>query len=56
MVAGLRNELFRVPLVFYPDTYAFASTVVLVAGLASALLVRRKLDQLDLVAVLKARE
>jgi putative ABC transport system permease protein len=56
MVAGLRNELFRVPLVFYPDTYAFAATVVLVAGLASALLVRRKLDHLDLVAVLKARE
>jgi len=56
MVSGLRNELFRVPVVFYPGTYAFASTIVLISALVSALLVRRKLDHLDLVAVLKARE
>jgi putative ABC transport system permease protein len=56
MVNGLRNELFRVPIVFYPGTYAFASTIVLASALVSALLVRRKLDHLDLVAVLKARE
>jgi putative ABC transport system permease protein len=56
MVNGLRNELFRVPLVFYPETYSFAATIVLVSALLSALLVRRKLDHLDLVAVLKARE
>jgi len=30
--------------------------VVLASGIASALLVRRKLDRLDLIAVLKTRE
>jgi putative ABC transport system permease protein len=37
-------------------TYGFAVTVTLVGTLLSALVVRRRLDQLDLVAVLKARE
>jgi putative ABC transport system permease protein len=49
-------ELFRVPLYIRPSTYAFATTVVLLAALASALVVRRGLDRLDLVAVLKSRE
>jgi putative ABC transport system permease protein len=38
------------------STFAFAVTVVLTATLASALLVRRQLDRLDLVAVLKTKE
>ena len=38
------------------QTYAFATLVTLGAGLVSALLVRRKLDQLDLIGVLKTRE
>jgi putative ABC transport system permease protein len=37
-------------------TYAFATVVTLAAGLVSALLVRRKLDKLDLIGVLKTRE
>ncbi len=49
-------ELFRVPLFIRPSTYAFATTVVLLAAAASALVVRRGLDRLDLVAVLKSRE
>jgi putative ABC transport system permease protein len=56
MAAGLQNELFRIPLIVNADTYAFAATVVLVSGLLSGLAVRRKLDHLDLVAVLKSRE
>ncbi|HEY8506372.1 MAG TPA: FtsX-like permease family protein, partial [Gemmataceae bacterium] len=51
-----RSELFRIPLVVSPSTYAFAATVVLLAALASGLVVRRSLDHLDLVAVLKAKE
>lgn len=50
------TELFRIPLVVYPSTYAFAAVVTLGAAAASALVVRRQLDQLDLVAVLKTRE
>jgi putative ABC transport system permease protein len=54
--AALATEMFRIPLVVFHSTYAFATTVVLVAALGSGLLVRRKLDHLDLVAVLKSRE
>lgn len=44
------------PVIIAPATYAWAALIVLAAGLLSALLVRRKIDQLDLVAVLKVRE
>lgn len=49
-------ELFRLPLVLTPATYAFSVGVVGVAFLLSALLVRRRLDRIDLVEVLKSRE
>ncbi len=52
----LQNELYRVPLVINPDTYAFAAAVVVAATVVSALVVRRKLDHLDLIAVLKTKE
>jgi putative ABC transport system permease protein len=44
------------PVVIAPDTYAWAALIVLAAGAASALLVRRRVDRFDLVAVLKVRE
>jgi putative ABC transport system permease protein len=56
MVANLQTELFRIPLVIEPATYSFAAIVVLVSGLISGLIVRRRLDHLDLVAVLKTKE
>lgn len=46
----------HLPLVVAPRTYAFACLVVLVAGVASGLIVRRRVDELDLVGVLKTRE
>jgi putative ABC transport system permease protein len=49
-------ELFRMPFMISNKTYAFSVMVVLASGVASALLVRRKLDRLDLIAVLKTRE
>ena len=49
-------ELFRFPLVIERTTYGLASAVVMMASLVSGLLVRSKLDHLDLIAVLKARE
>lgn len=52
----MQNDLFRVPVVLVPQTYAFAATVVLVSALLSGLAVRRRLDHLDLIAVLKATE
>ncbi len=49
-------ETLRIPLVITPRTYAFVAAAVAISGALSALLVRRKLDRLDLVAVLKMRE
>jgi putative ABC transport system permease protein len=52
----MQNDLFRVPVVLVPQTYAFAASVVLVSAIVSGLAVRRRLDQLDLIAVLKTAE
>jgi putative ABC transport system permease protein len=49
-------ERYRFPLVVSPRTYAFAVLVVLASSAVSGLLVRRQLDRLDLVGVLKTRE
>jgi len=49
-------EIFRIPFFISNQTYAFSVAVVLASGIASALLVRRKLDRLDLIGVLKTRE
>jgi putative ABC transport system permease protein len=56
VVLAFDTDLYRIPLVIAPSTYGFAATVVLAATLISALTVRRKLDHLDLVAVLKTKE
>ncbi len=55
-VSGFESDLYRIPLVLQADTFALASIVVLGAALAAALVVRRRLDRLDLVAVMKTRE
>jgi putative ABC transport system permease protein len=53
---SMGNDLYRVPYVIHSSTYAFAAIVVVLAAAGSALLVRRKLDHMDLVEVLKTRE
>ncbi len=50
------SEVMEFPLVILPDTYLYAGAVVVAAGIASALIVRNRIDNLDLVAVLKTRE
>jgi putative ABC transport system permease protein len=49
-------ERMHPPLVINLSTYAFALLVFLAGATASALVVRRGLDRLDLIGVLKARE
>lgn len=56
LVTSLATEVFRIPLVINPSTYGISALVVLVAAVFSGLIVRRKLDHLNLVAVLKSRE
>jgi putative ABC transport system permease protein len=50
------TEVMELPLVILPDTYLFAGAIVAAAGVLSALIVRHRIDQLDLVGVLKTRE
>lgn len=56
LVKALESELFRMPLVISMQTYAIASCVIAAAVLVSGLLLARRLQRLDLVAVLKTRE
>jgi putative ABC transport system permease protein len=57
LVAELtQSDQFYFPVVIQPRTYALAGLAVLVSGLASALVVRRRIDRLDMVAALKTRE
>jgi len=50
------TELFRMPLVIDRSTYGFAATVTVAAACGSAFVVRRLIDRLDLIAVLKSKE
>jgi putative ABC transport system permease protein len=50
------SDLYAIPLVLEPAGFAYASLVVLAASLASVLIVRRRVDRMDLVAVMKTRE
>ena len=55
-VQGFQTDLFRIPLVLEPRTYAISAATVIGCSIISGLIVRRRLDRLDLVAVLKSRE
>lgn len=44
------------PAIVELSTYSFAATVVVISACLSGLIVRHRLDRLDLVDVLKARE
>lgn len=56
MVENMSSDLFRIPLVIESSTYAMACIAVITATILSGLLVRRRIDELDLIAVLKTRE
>ncbi len=53
---GIQSDLYEVPFVIVPSTFARASLIVLLTALGSAMVVRRRIDRLDLVAVMKTRE
>ena len=56
MMKLMSSDAIDFPVVIEPATYASAAIIVLAAGAVSALLVRRQIDRLDLVSVLKVRE
>jgi putative ABC transport system permease protein len=52
----LKSDQFFFPVVVRARTYAWAGICVVAAGAASALVVRRRIDRLDMVAALKTRD
>ena len=56
IVGLLKSDQFFFPVVIQPRTYAWAAICIVAAGVASALVVRRRIDRLDMVAALKTRE
>lgn len=56
MVKGFESEMFRFPMVVSPQTLVFATLITLGAAVFSALLIRRRIFNLDLIEVLKTRE
>jgi putative ABC transport system permease protein len=56
MKINLAGELMRVPIVIENSTYVLASAIVISAAILSALVVRRRVERLDLVSVLKTRD
>jgi putative ABC transport system permease protein len=56
IMLGFNNEMYRLSFGAAPSTIAWAFLTVIGATVISGLVVRRRLDHLDLVAVLKTRE
>jgi putative ABC transport system permease protein len=56
VLSARSTESFDVPPVIAPATFAIAALAVLAAAAASVWIVRWRVDRMDLVAVLKARE
>jgi putative ABC transport system permease protein len=56
MTNAFTSDLYAIPLILKPAIFAKGSLVVLLAAFGSAMIVRRRLDRLDLIAVMKTRE
>jgi putative ABC transport system permease protein len=56
IVQLIHAETFEIPMVIEPRTYAYATLVAVGAAVVSALIVRQRIDAMDLGEVLKARE
>lgn len=56
MMTTIDPEQFRMPVILTDRGYAAAVIVALLASAGSGLLVRRRIDRLDLIGVLKTRE
>jgi putative ABC transport system permease protein len=56
LAQAVSSDLFRLPFVIEAGTFGYAAIVVIIVTAASGLLVRRRLDRMDLVGVLKSRD
>jgi len=56
IIQAVNTEFVRLPVILATGNYALAALVVLLAAGISALFASRRLNQLDLVGALKARD
>lgn len=56
MAEGFSTEVVTIPVVVTRRTYAVAALIVILTALASVLVVRRRLDRIDIVHALKQKE
>ena len=56
LVGAMSTDMFQIPFYITRRTFALAALAVFLAALASVLLVRRRLDRVDLATALKARD
>jgi putative ABC transport system permease protein len=56
VISLMMSDIMRMPLVIAPSTYTWSALAVVAAGIASGLALKRNIDELDLVEVLKSRE
>ncbi len=56
LVKGFQSDLYRLPFIMLRSTYAYSALIVAAAAAISALVVRRRVSNLDLVGVLKTRD
>lgn len=56
MIRLLHTETFAIPLILERSTYAYSSLVVLISAVISIVIVRRRLNEMNLVSALKGPE
>ncbi|HPF27807.1 MAG TPA: ABC transporter permease [Steroidobacteraceae bacterium] len=56
VVSSLQTETYRIPFVISSVTYLIAASIAILAAIISGAIVKRRVDGLDLIAVLKTRE
>ncbi len=53
---SIQSDTYRLPFIVSTSSYAASALITILAALFSGLLVRRRVDRLDLIEVLKTRE
>jgi len=56
IVESLQTDMYQLPFVLGRGTLSLAAVIVLGASVVSGLIIYRRLNKLDLIAVLKTRE
>lgn len=56
IVWSMQTELYRIPMSISRATYTLAAVIVIISALLSGMFVRRQINRLDLIGVLKTRE